>query len=130
VLYPLDDVATCVSVTHKIRSFPKIFLGTFQNAAAQHLESTRNKCSYLCTEESAKCQTFRCCTGLLHRQQFKAFSDLDTALLSRARQQSQRTGRVFSIWIKMTLHCIITCPNASYSYHLKERNCSARKIPV
>jgi len=32
-LYPLDDVATCVSVTPKIRSFPKIFLGTFENAA-------------------------------------------------------------------------------------------------
>ena len=32
-LYPLDDVATCVSVAPKIRSFPKIFLGTFKNAA-------------------------------------------------------------------------------------------------
>jgi len=32
-LYPLDDVATCVSVAHKISSFPKIFLGTFENAA-------------------------------------------------------------------------------------------------
>jgi len=32
-LYPLDDVATCVSVASKIRSFPKIFLGTFENAA-------------------------------------------------------------------------------------------------
>jgi len=31
-LYPLDDVATCVSVAPKIRSFPKIFLGTFKNA--------------------------------------------------------------------------------------------------
>ena len=29
-LYPLDDVATCVSVAPKIRSFPKIFLGTFE----------------------------------------------------------------------------------------------------
>jgi len=33
VLYPLDDVATCVSVAPKIRSFPKIFLGTFENAS-------------------------------------------------------------------------------------------------
>ena len=33
-LYPLDDVATCVSVTPKIRSFPKIFLGTFENVAS------------------------------------------------------------------------------------------------
>jgi len=32
-LYPLDDVATCVSVAPRIRSFPKIFLGTFENAA-------------------------------------------------------------------------------------------------
>jgi len=32
-LYPLDDVATCVSVAPKIRSFPKIFLGTFENVA-------------------------------------------------------------------------------------------------
>jgi len=34
-LYPLDDVATCVSVgpTPKIRSFPKIFLVTFENVA-------------------------------------------------------------------------------------------------
>ena len=32
-LYPLDDVATCVSVAPKIRSFPTIFLGTFENAA-------------------------------------------------------------------------------------------------
>jgi len=32
-LYPLDDVATCVSVAPKIRSYPKIFLGTFENAA-------------------------------------------------------------------------------------------------
>jgi len=28
-----DDVATCVPVAPKIRSFPKIFLGTFDNAA-------------------------------------------------------------------------------------------------
>jgi len=33
VLYPLDDIATCVSVAPKIRRFPKIFLGTFENAA-------------------------------------------------------------------------------------------------
>ena len=33
MLYPLDDVATCVSVAPKIKSFPKIFLGTFENAA-------------------------------------------------------------------------------------------------
>ena len=32
-VYPLDDVATCVSVVPKIRSLPKIFLGTFENAA-------------------------------------------------------------------------------------------------
>jgi len=32
-LYPLVYVATCVSVAPKIRSFPKIFLGTFENAA-------------------------------------------------------------------------------------------------
>jgi len=36
-LYPLDDVATCVSVAPKIRSFPKIFLGTFENAAPGQL---------------------------------------------------------------------------------------------
>jgi len=32
-LYPLDDIPTCVSVTPKIRSFPKIFLGADKNAA-------------------------------------------------------------------------------------------------
>ena len=32
-LYPLDDVGSCVSGPPKIRSFPKIFLGTFENAA-------------------------------------------------------------------------------------------------
>jgi len=31
----MDDVATCVSVAPKIRSFPKIFLGTFENAAPE-----------------------------------------------------------------------------------------------
>jgi len=35
-LYPLNDVATCVSVAPKIRSFPKIFRGTFENAAPGH----------------------------------------------------------------------------------------------
>jgi len=39
VLYPLDDVATCVSVAPKTRSFPKIFLGTFENAAPEGLSS-------------------------------------------------------------------------------------------
>ena len=29
----VDDVVTCVSVAPKIRSFPKVFLGTFENAA-------------------------------------------------------------------------------------------------
>ena len=32
-LCPLDDVATCVLVDPKIRTFLKIFLGTFENAA-------------------------------------------------------------------------------------------------
>ena len=32
-LYPLHDFATCVSVAPKIRRFPKICLGTFENAA-------------------------------------------------------------------------------------------------
>ena len=32
-LYSLDDVATCVSVAPKIRSFPKMFLGTLENVA-------------------------------------------------------------------------------------------------
>ena len=34
-LYPLDDVAISVSVAPKIRSFPKIFLGTFENVAPE-----------------------------------------------------------------------------------------------
>ena len=37
-LYPLDDVATCVSVAPKIRSLPKIFLGTFENVAPGPLQ--------------------------------------------------------------------------------------------
>jgi len=34
-LYLLDDVATSVSVTPKIRSFPKLFLGTVENVAPE-----------------------------------------------------------------------------------------------
>ena len=84
----------------------------------------------LCTEESAKCQTSRCCMGSLHQQQFKAFSNLDTTLLSTARRKYQRTGRVFSMLVKIKLSCITTCPNTSHCYQLKERNCSACKIPL
>ena len=41
MLYPLDDVTTCVSVAPKIRSFPKMFLGTFENAAPEILGSQK-----------------------------------------------------------------------------------------
>jgi len=49
----VDDVATCVPVAPRIRSFPKIFLGTFENAAPD-FQSQASEGHEQCTYENSK----------------------------------------------------------------------------